>query len=242
MGLDAQVAKHSVGAPASKQLDCIRVNAGAKESGGASRAQGACRQLTGRDASQVFHRGGGMAEGRGDELGRDIVPLAISRIEVFVKRDVGSSLGPLEAKTDPTKSQTRAKERVASGGMANPFALHAVLLVSKLKRSMSDLGDRCVIQRGGWGGVVLAIHVEVDVLEEEGSGLGVRRGCSVLPRAEEPEEGDNDEVNDNLVGGTQGGVVGVKGGDESLDDSGVGRVDSPGRVIGVAEALDKRVV
>ena len=42
-GLDAQVSEHGVRLPATKELDSVRVYAGAEESGGAARPEAACR-------------------------------------------------------------------------------------------------------------------------------------------------------------------------------------------------------
>lgn len=59
--LDAQVAEHGVGFPASKELDGVLVNPGAEEGSGSAGAEAAGRQKGGVNAQGVAEVGGAVA-------------------------------------------------------------------------------------------------------------------------------------------------------------------------------------
>ena len=61
----------------------------------------------------------------------------------------------------------------------------------------------------------------------------------MLGRAEEPEEGSNNEIDGGLVDLAFIGMLGVKGGVETADDGHIGGVGMGGWVILVTEALEK---
>ena len=58
-GLDAQVSEHSVRLPATKELDSVRIYAGAEEGSGAAGSQRAGADESGRDAGGGFEGSGG---------------------------------------------------------------------------------------------------------------------------------------------------------------------------------------
>jgi hypothetical protein len=66
---DAEVSEHGVGFPTAKELDDVRVDASAKESGGTARAEAARAEQFGVDAGEVLNGASRVTEGVGDELG-----------------------------------------------------------------------------------------------------------------------------------------------------------------------------
>ena len=84
--------------------------------------------------------------------------------------------------------------------------------------------------------------VETDAFEAEGSGAAARvASLAILAGPQQPEVGDDDEVDDVKVGGSPDGVHGVEAGEESLDEEEVGRVGSGLWVVFVSKGLVKRV-
>ena len=75
----------------------------------------------------------------------------------------------------------------------------------------------------------------------EGEGLGAVCGrIGVFGRAEEEEEHNDDEVHDNFIVHSVGGVVGVEVvGEDLLDKGGVGRVGALFRVVLVSQLLEE---
>ena len=76
-------------------------------------------------------------------------------------------------------------------------------------------------------------------VEGLGASVGVRGVVEVFGWAQQPEEGDDDEVDGGAVECAFDGMVGVQGIDEALEDGDVGRVGSFGRFIFISEGLDK---
>ena len=120
------------------------------------------------------------------------------------------------------------EEGVGSGGMANGFPTDHVLLVTEAESGLGQaLQAGRVIQRRVGGTVGRAVDGEVDVTETEGLGASSRRGgVKVFSRSEEPEEGDDDEVDGMRVELAIHVVGGVEDLLELLDDGDVARVDS----------------
>ena len=78
--------------------------------------------------------------------------------------------------------------------------------------------------------------VEMDAFEAEGSGAAARVApLAIFARTKQPEVGDDDEVNDVLVGLAPDGMRGVEAVDQGLDEEDVGRVGSGLGVILVTE-------
>ena len=87
VGLDAEVAEHRVGFPASEKLDDVCVDACAEERRGATRAQGASRQVFKRYACRWVFEASSPAKSVSDELGLDAVPFSVLRVVVVVSVD-----------------------------------------------------------------------------------------------------------------------------------------------------------
>ena len=80
----------------------------------------------------------------------------------------------------------------------------------------------------------------MDVSELEGLGSGLWCGrVSVLSGSEEPEEGDDDEVNDVCIGGTVVGMSGVKDVPELAQDCGVDWVGAAWGIVVVGESFEE---
>ena len=203
VGLDAEVAEHCITFPAAEETDGIGVDVGTEKGGGSTRTQGAGREEEGIDAGGVGESSSTVAEGVGDMLGLDGVPALVERIEVLVERSVGRSVGALEALGDPAEGFDWTEERVRVWSVAHLFPADSILLVSEGQRGHGDgVESFGVIQRSCWAGVGAAIDGEGDVSEEEGLRPGIWiGGLQVLSWAEEPVEGDNDEVDGVAVEG-----------------------------------------
>ena len=97
------------------------------------------------------------------------------------------------------------------------------------------------MQRGGKGGVGCAIDGEMDVAQLVGCGVAVVRvegsPVKVFARPEEPEEGDDREVEEVRPALAHGGVGSVVGVDEGLEDGDVDWVRARGRPVFLAESL-----
>ena len=133
------------------------------------------------------------------------------------------------------------EEGVRVGTVAYLFAPNSILLVSEGERHVGDMLDGIhIMQRCCWCGVDLAVDGKGDVAEVEGWGASFGRGgVEVFGRLQEPEEGNNDEVDGVGVEHSINGVVDVQGVDEGLQDGDVGWVGSSGRFIFVAEGLEE---
>jgi hypothetical protein len=97
------------------------------------------------------------------------------------------------------------------------------------------------MQRGGKGGVGFAINGEMDVAQLVGCGVAVVRvegsAEKVLARPEEPEEGDDREVEKVRPALAHGGVGSVEGVDEGLEDGDVDWVRAGRRPVFLSESL-----
>ena len=84
--------------------------------------------------------------------------------------------------------------------------------------------------------------VDKDAFEAEWSGAAARvTALAVLAWPEQPEVGDNDDVNDVEVGFPVDGVLGVEALEDGLNEEEVGRVGSGCGVVFVAEGFDKSI-
>ena len=84
--------------------------------------------------------------------------------------------------------------------------------------------------------------VEMDAFEAEGGGAAARVApLTVFAGTKQPEVGDDDEVDDVLVGLAPDGMSGVEAVDQGLNEEDVGRVGSGLGVILIAECLEERV-
>ena len=124
--------------------------------------------------------------------------------------------------------------------MANLLATDSVLLVVEREcRSREGVDIAQVIQRTGGGVDYATIGVEGDVAEAEGlrACLG-SVGLQVFGRAEQPEEGGDDEVDGMGVEGAVDAMGSVEGCGEASQDDSVDRVGSGGRIVLVAESFE----
>ena len=120
------------------------------------------------------------------------------------------------------------------------LSAHSILLVRELQGSIFDVSECRVIQRSCGGAAGPAADGEVDVLELEGLGSGFWcGGVGVFSGSEEPEEGDDDEVNDVCIGGAVVGMSGVKDVPELAQDGGVDRVGAAWGIIVIGESFEE---
>ena len=111
--------------------------------------------------------------------------------------------------------------------MTDSLAFGSILLVGKRESSILDVRDAtCVIQRCFGCGVVDAVDGERDVLEEERLTASFFWCFEVLSRAQEPVEGNNDEVEGVLVEHSFFRMIEVKGFRHGSEDGDVGWVGS----------------
>ena len=96
-----------------------------------------------------------------------------------------------------------------------------------------------VIQRRVRSLVDLAVSCEGDVAETEGLGAAFASALEVLRRSEEPEEGNNGEVDGVFVGLAMDGVFSVEGSVEPSEDGDIGWMSSCLWVVLVAERLEE---
>ena len=84
--------------------------------------------------------------------------------------------------------------------------------------------------------------VEMDAFEAEGGGAAARVApLTILTGTKQPEVGDDDEVDDVLVGLAPDRMRGVEAVDQGLDEEDVGRVGSGLGIVLIAEGLEERV-
>ena len=239
--MDAEVPEHRVGFPATKEHDGVLVNVGAEKGSGAARAKGASAEEGGVDARSVLNKLSGVAESVRDVLRLDVVPLLTCRVEVAMDRDVRGSLRTLKAEADPAESLAGAQERIGGRFVTDLFAADSILLVIEFQRGELNGGDVRVIQRCCRGGVNFAGHGEVDVAEREGLRPGFGGGGrKVLGGAQEPPEGDDDEVDGVGVEEPKFIVIDVEGSWEASEVSDVGQVGPAGRCVFVCHGFEER--
>jgi len=238
--LDAKIAEHGVRFPPTEELDDIRVDVGAEEGGGTTRAETA-----GRHESVV--NAGGFLEGHSapfeavtDPGGGDGFQLATLVVEV-VEWSLRRSVVAAEFGSDAEECFAGAEERVVGNALGYRFAFDPVLLVSEGESSRGDCSYLHVIQRRVSGDVhLLGAEREANVAEAKGLRAAFGSALGVLGGAEEPVEGDDSEVDDALVGETCAGVVGVQDVEQIADDDDVGGVGSAWRVVILAEGVEER--
>ena len=121
------------------------------------------------------------------------------------------------------------------------FAFDSILLVGEFQACVFDaLDDVRVIQRCCGRVVDSAVNGEVDVSVAEGLGACIRVfRVGVFGRSEEPEEGNDDEVNDVLVEGSILGMVPVQDVVELSQYGDVGWVGTAGRIVCVSEGFEE---
>ena len=144
-----------------------------------------------------------------------------------------------EMSGESSKGFSRAQIVVGGGPVADLLAPDSILLVSEHERSVSERCVRHVIQRRVRSLVDLAVSCEGDVAETEGLGAAFASALEVLRRSEEPEEGNNGEVDGVFVGLAMDGVFSVEGSVEPSEDGDIGWVSSCLRVVLVAERLEE---
>ena len=127
-----------------------------------------------------------------------------------------------EAPDKTGESLDGTEERVVVGSMSYSLTADSILLVSEFEGCVVEMGH--VIQRCCSGGVGHAVASEVDMSQQEGLAAAFLVAGKVLRRAEEPVEGDDDEVDDMGVEAPEFGVVGVQGVGERADNGKVDRV------------------
>ncbi len=129
--LDAEIAEHGVGLPATDELDVVGVNSGAHEGGSASWAERAGTEELKRDAGGGFEELRGELKGVGDVLRLDGVPAAVVLVAIEVREDggIGGSPVRLETQRDAAQSLGGTVERVGVGRVADLLASDGILLV-----------------------------------------------------------------------------------------------------------------
>lgn len=162
-------------------------------------------------------------------------------VVVVVNRCVRRSAGKLEAPGDTAEGFRRAPEGIGGGAVTHLLPFHGILLVRELECGVRDSRDGAfVIQRCRGCVVDSTSDGEVDVFEEEGLRSGFRVGrFEIFCRTEEPEEGNDDEVNDVAFSLAFEGVFGVECVKEVADDGEVGRVGACGRRVFIVECFEE---
>ena len=123
---------------------------------------------------------------------------------------------------------------------ANFLAFDGILLVGKGELDiLKSKYDSFVIQRCSRGEIVAAIDAEFDVLEFERFASSLARSFDVLGGAQEPEVGNDDEVDDMGVEGPPLGVLEVQAVEQGFDDADVGGVGTSTWVVFVAEGSEE---
>lgn len=113
-------------------------------------------------------------------------------------------------------------------------------MVGERESGSGHIVDVHVIQRGVSGGDDLVADVEGDVAEAESlRSFGVL-GIRVFRGTKEPEEGDDGEVNDMLVGLAVEGIHGVEDREHVADDGDVCRVGTFLGVVSVPHGFEER--
>jgi hypothetical protein len=239
VGLNAKVAKHGVGLPASEELDGVLVHAGAEEGSGAAGAEATRTEQPRGDPGGGLHGGSCVAESVGDDGGLEEAKCAVAG-EVGADRGVARSVDGAEATGEASEGLAGAEARIVGGLVADLFAPDTILLVSERQNSAFDEFVRHFIQRRVRGAELFSVGSEADIAQAEG--LGARgRGAAVgaFGGTWEPEEGDDDEVDGDAVDRAFGGVSGVEGIVEGADDDGVDRVAAGGWVVLVAHGFEE---
>ena len=151
--------------------------------------------------SLVLQSRGGVAQGVGDVLGFDRIPLAVRRIVLHVNGRGRCSPGTLKVERKAAKGFCGAIERVSAGLVANLFTSDGVLLVGEGERRILDALHPVVIQRGHGSVDNLVVNGKVDVLIAADLATRFRITMDIFGGSEQPVESDNDEVNDVTIEG-----------------------------------------
>jgi hypothetical protein len=116
------------------------------------------------------------------------------------------------------------------------LAFDSILLVRKREAGTVEARDELVfrergsvfvMQRSVEGGVDLSMDYEGDITETKGLASGFSgSGVKVFGRAEQPEEGEDDELDGVLLKVPEDWVIDVKHGEEFSDDGDVDMVGS----------------
>ena len=196
-------------------MDCVLVDVGTEEGGGAAWVDGSGGKEGGRNACFRFNTFGGVTEGVGDEFRFGVVPFAVVRVSVVVAMDRGVRVGSvaLEVACDAAQRFGWAEEGVMVGSVAYELASNSILLVSEFECRRVDGGNTLhVIQRSCWARVECSVDGEGDVAEPEGLGSSFWcGGVGVLRGSEEPVPGNDDEIDGGGVSLPPDGVICVKG-------------------------------
>ena len=128
VGLDAEIAEHSIRAPTPQKLGSVGVNVGAEKCGSTTRAKRPGRDEMREDAGVLLDVLGGMTKGICDERRCDFIPVVVGCIEVVVKRCVGRGVVLLKMEAEVAEGFTGTEERVVGGCLAQTLTLHAILL------------------------------------------------------------------------------------------------------------------
>ena len=99
-----------------------------------------------------------------------------------------------EAAGNTSQGADRAEVDVVDAALGDLFPADAVLLVSEGQAGMCQAGGFDVIQEQVGGGIDPVVSSELDITEAERCGLAVFFSMEVFTRAEEPVEGNYDEV------------------------------------------------
>ena len=241
VGLDPEVPQHGIRLPSAKERNGILVDVGTEQGSGTPGSQGPGGKETGRNAGGILDGAGSVADGVGDMRRFDGVPGIEVRVVVAEDRCIRGCIMLMEVPGKAEESLAWAEERIGSGGVAHRFPTDRVLLVTEAQSGLGQpLQAGRVIQRRVGGTVDLAVNGKVDVTEAEGLGASSRSGgVEVLGGTQEPEEGDDDEVNGVCVEPPIHAMGGVEDRLELLDDGDVARVDTRGWGVLPAEATEE---
>ena len=196
------------------------------------------------DSGFVDDAFGSMAECISDVFRLDVVPGFGGRVVVAACGGIQGSPTLEVAVDDSAEGLGAAQHRVVRGRVTNEFSLDGILLVSEGEVSVLDELDLVrIIQRCRWRGVHGTANVELDVTEQEGFRAGVVRSVQIVAEAfgwaQEPEVGDDDEVDDMDLHCPESRVLGVQGDEEFFEDDGVDGVGPRGGVVLHSECVQE---
>ena len=196
------------------------------------------------DAGFVDDAFGSMAECVSDVFRLDVVPGFGGRVVVAACGGIQGSPTLEVAVDDSAEGLGAAQHRVVRGRVTNEFSLDGILLVSEGEVSVLDELDLIrVIQRCRRRRVVGSADLELDVSEQEGFGAGVVRSIQVVAEAlgwpQEPEVGDDNEVDDMDLHRPEPRVLRVEGDEEFFEDDGVDGIGPRGGVILLSEGVQE---
>jgi len=197
-----EVAKHLIGAPATKESDAIGVDVRAEKGHGPGGAKGASRDIVGKETvSRTKQADGGTEEGR--EVGRGHSAEAKSeRITVGSKGLCGRGGSRAEVEEPTSGRRNRTEQGITAAPEADDFAADTIFLIGKFK---SNKGGGKELGRGGSGSAQTdRAQKQVDVAGAER--LSGRRRAGVLAGPKEKEETEADHVGKGAENGVGSGV------------------------------------